>query len=105
MIRKAASSLRAVKSLPFVFTMSITCLRVTLPTLVLLGSLEPAAVLAAFFNKIAAARHLDVHSETSTFPTRIKASSIPLAHLFLLRLESTGKEHEFSPARAEAEPH
>src|SRR2546421_1543108 len=54
MIRKAASSLRAFKSLPFVFTMSITCLRVTLPTLVLLGSLEPAAMLAAFFNKIAA---------------------------------------------------
>ena len=44
MIRKAASSLRAFKSFAFVFTMSITCLRVTLPTLILLGSFEPAAM-------------------------------------------------------------
>jgi hypothetical protein len=34
--------------------MSITCLRVTLPTFVLLGSLEPAAMLAAFFKRTAA---------------------------------------------------
>src|SRR6266404_9223477 len=54
MMRKAASSLRAFKSFAFVFTMSITCFRVTLPTLVLLGSLEPAAMLAAFFNNTAA---------------------------------------------------
>src|SRR5204862_8214055 len=54
MMRKAASSLRALRSLDFVFTMSMTCLRVTLPTLVLFGSLEPAAMVAAFFNKTAA---------------------------------------------------
>src|SRR5256885_3945558 len=54
MMRKAASSLHAFRSLRFVLTISMTCLRVTLPTLVLLGSLEPAAMLAAFFNKIAA---------------------------------------------------
>ena len=29
----------------------MTCLRVTLPTLVLLGSFEPAAMLAAFFKQ------------------------------------------------------
>jgi hypothetical protein len=34
--------------------MSITCLRVTLPTFVLLGSFEPAAMLAAFFKRTAA---------------------------------------------------
>src|SRR5215475_7769927 len=54
MMRKAASSLRAFRSLRFVFTMSMTCLRVTLPTFVLLGSFEPAAMLAAFFSKTAA---------------------------------------------------
>src|SRR6266705_6571909 len=54
MILKAASSLRAFRSLDFVFTMSITCLRVTLPTLVLFGSLDPAAIFAAFFKRTAA---------------------------------------------------
>src|SRR5437667_12423051 len=34
--------------------MSMTCLRVTLPTFVLFGSLEPAAIFAAFFNRTAA---------------------------------------------------
>src|SRR5258708_37862019 len=53
-MRKAASSLRAFRSLRLVFTMSITCLRVTFPTLVLLGSFDPAAMLAAFFKRIAA---------------------------------------------------
>src|SRR5437773_6770512 len=54
MILNAASSLRAFRSLAFVFTMSMTCLRVTLPTFSLFGSLEPAAMLAAFFNRTAA---------------------------------------------------
>src|SRR2546425_13278328 len=54
MILNPASSVRAFRSLDFVFTMSMTCLRVTLPTLVLFGSLEPAAMFAAFFNKTAA---------------------------------------------------
>src|SRR2546430_2842497 len=71
MIRKAASSLRAFKSLPFVFTMSITCLRVTLPTLVLLGSLEPAAMLAAFFNKIAAGGVFVVELKEFSFLTGV----------------------------------
>src|SRR6266571_932014 len=54
MMRKAASSLRAFKSLAFVFTISMTCLRVTLPTFSLFGSFDPAAMFAAFFNKTAA---------------------------------------------------
>src|SRR5216110_3207668 len=49
MTRKPASSLREFKSLAFVFTISMTCLRVTLPTFVLFGSFEPAAMFAAFF--------------------------------------------------------
>ena len=51
MILKPASSLREFRSLPFVFTMSMTCLRVTLPTFVLFGSFEPAAMFAAFFKQ------------------------------------------------------
>src|SRR5438874_9157323 len=54
MILNPASSVRAFRSFRFVVTMSMTCLRVTLPTLVLFGSLEPAAMLAAFFNRTAA---------------------------------------------------
>src|SRR5205085_2211834 len=54
MILKPASSLRELRSLAFVFTISMICLRVTLPTFVLFGSLEPAAIFAAFFKRIAA---------------------------------------------------
>lgn len=44
MISKSASSLREFRSFAFVFTMSMICLRVTLPTFVLFGSFEPAAM-------------------------------------------------------------
>src|SRR5206468_10044608 len=54
MILNPASSVRAFRSFRFVFTMSMTCLRVTLPTLVLFGSFEPAAMMAAFFRRTAA---------------------------------------------------
>ena len=50
MTRNAASSFIAFKSFVFIFTMSKTCLRVTLPTFSLFGSLEPAVMPAAFFN-------------------------------------------------------
>src|SRR5437762_10121442 len=53
-MRKAASSSRAFRSLRLVLMMSITCLRVTFPTLVLLGSFEPAAMFAAFLSRTAA---------------------------------------------------
>src|SRR3954464_9677851 len=54
MTRKPASSLREFRSLAFVFTISMTCFRVTLPTFVLFGSFEPAAMFAAFFKRTAA---------------------------------------------------
>src|SRR5947209_18908028 len=54
MMRKPVSSVRAFRSLRLVFTMSMICLRVTLPTFVLFGSFDPAAILAAFFNRTAA---------------------------------------------------
>src|SRR5206468_12440766 len=54
MILNPASSVHSFKSVIFVVTMSMTCLRVTLPTFVLFGSLEPAAIFAAFFKRTAA---------------------------------------------------
>src|SRR4029077_6094809 len=50
MVRKAASSLRALRSFIFTFTMSITCFFESLATFDLFGSLEPAAKPAAFFS-------------------------------------------------------
>ena len=67
MMRKAASSSRAFRSLDFVFTMSMTCLRVTLPTFVLFGSLEPAAMLAAFFKQNGGGRTFGDEGERLVF--------------------------------------
>src|SRR5665213_1668235 len=52
MTRNAASSEEEFMSLDFIFTMSKTCLRVTLPTLSLFGVLEPAVMPAAFFKRM-----------------------------------------------------
>src|SRR5215831_6517587 len=49
--RKAASSDVAFKSFILSLTISITCLRVTLPTFSLLGSFEPAVIPAAFLRR------------------------------------------------------
>lgn len=49
------------------------------------------------------AQQENAHSETSSTPTRIKGSSIPLEHMDLLRPVSTGKEHESPPAGDEEE--
>ena len=49
--RKPASSEDEFKSLPFIFTMSMTCLRVTLPTFSLFGVLEPEVILGGFFQQ------------------------------------------------------
>lgn len=54
MMRNAASSERALRSFIFSFAMSATCLRESFATLILLGSFEPLAMLAAFFSRIEA---------------------------------------------------
>src|SRR2546429_7500320 len=102
MIRKAASSLRAFKSLPFVFTMSITCLRVTLPTLVLLGSLEPAAMLAAFFNKIAAGGPFVVKVKEFSFFKMIKNGRKSPACFFVGGVKFLQNDLVLFPPRARA---
>src|SRR5471030_2360958 len=52
MTRNAASSFVVFMSLDFILMMSRTCLRVTLPTLSLFGTFEPAVMPAAFFKRI-----------------------------------------------------
>src|ERR1700730_1001050 len=88
MILKAASSLRAFRSLDLVLTMSITCLRVTLPTLVLLGSFEPAAMLAAFFNSIAAGGLLVMKVNDLSLKTVITTGRISPACFWVTALNS-----------------
>src|SRR5947208_7776439 len=99
MILNPASSVRAFRSFRFVVTMSMTCLRVTLPTLVLFGSLEPAAMLAAFFNKTAAGGLLvmnvnDLSLKTVLRPARMSPAGVWMAavHAFQRELILTRRE-------------
>ena len=50
MVRKAASSLLQFISEPLALMISKTCLRVTLPTFSLFGTLDPEAIPAAFLS-------------------------------------------------------
>src|SRR5437764_10837571 len=68
--------------------MSITCLRVTFPTLVLLGSLEPAAMLAAFFNKIAAGGLLVMNVKDLSLKTVITTGKMSPACFWVAALNS-----------------
>src|SRR6201997_5922111 len=104
MMRNAASSLRAFKSFCFVFTMSITCLRVTLPTLVLLGSLEPAAMLAAFFNKTAAGGLLVMKVNDLSLKTVITTGRISPACFWVVALNSLQNAMMFTPRGPRAVP-
>src|SRR5947208_8426957 len=97
MMRKAASSLRAFKSFAFVFTISITCLRVTLPTLILLGSLEPAAMLAAFFSNTAAGGLLVIKVNNLSLKTVITTGRIQPACFWGAELNSLQNDLMLSP--------
>src|SRR5438094_3944497 len=88
MIRKAASSSRALRSLRLVFTMSMTCLRVTLPTLVLFGSLEPAAILAAFFKRTAAGGLLVINVKDLSLYTVLTTGRMSPAWFLVAALNS-----------------
>ena len=104
MMRKAASSLRAFKSFAFVFTISITCLRVTLPTLILLGSLEPAAMLAAFFSKTAAGGLLVMKVNDLSLKTVITTGRISPACFWVAALNSLQNYMILTPRGPSAVP-
>ena len=59
--RNAASSDVAFKSFILTFTISRICLRVTLPTFSLFGSLEPAVMPAAFLSRTEAGDDLVIN--------------------------------------------
>src|SRR5213075_3588414 len=104
MMRKAASSLRAFRSLAFVLTMSITCLRVTLPTFSLFGSFEPAAMLAAFFNKTAAGGLFVMKVNDLSLKTVMTTGKMSPACFWVAALNSLQKAMMFTPRGPRAVP-
>src|SRR5438034_2566132 len=104
MMRKAASSSRAFKSLRLVLTMSITCLRVTLPTLVLLGSFEPAAMLAAFFRRTAAGGLLVMNVNDLSLKTVMTTGRMSPACFCVAALNSLQNAMMFTPRGPRAVP-
>src|SRR5215212_9575139 len=104
MIRKAASGLRAFRSLDFVLTISITCLRVTLPTLFLLGSFDPAAMLAAFFNRIAAGGLLVMKVNDLSLNTVITTGRMSPACFWVAALNSLQNAMMLTPRGPSAVP-
>src|SRR6266705_3885245 len=104
MILNAASSLRALRSLRFVFTMSMICLRVTLPTLVLFGSLEPAAMLADFFSKTAAGGLLVIKVNDLSLKTVITTGKMSPACFWVAALNSLQNAIMLTPLGPDAVP-
>src|SRR5438067_11434006 len=104
MILNPASSVRAFRALRFVVTMSMTCLRVTLPTLVLFGSLDPAAILAAFFNKTAAGGLLVMNVNDLSLKTVITTGRISPACFWVAALNSLQKDMMLTPRGPSAVP-
>src|ERR1700731_3693381 len=104
MILKAASGLRGFRALDFVFTRSMTCFRVTLPTLVLLGSFEPAAILAAFFNSIAAGGRFGMKVNDLSLKTVITTGRISPACFWVTALNSLQNAMIFPPRGPSAVP-
>src|SRR4249919_3817439 len=104
MMRKPASSLREFRSLPFVFTMSMICLRVTLPTLVLFGSFEPAAMFAAFFKRIAAGGLLVMNVNDLSLKTVITTGRMSPACFWVAALNSLQNAMILTPRGPRAVP-
>src|SRR5438552_16411685 len=104
MIRKAASSLHAFRSLAFVLTMSITCLRVTLPTFSLFGSFDPAAMFAAFFNRTAAGGLLVMKVNDLSLKTVITTGRMSPACFWVAALNSLQNAMMLTPRGPSAVP-
>src|SRR5439155_3493279 len=104
MILKPASSLRAFKSLDFVFTMSMTCLRVTLPTFSLFGSFDPAAIFAAFFKRTAAGGLFVMKVNDLSLKTVITTGKISPACFWVAALNSLQNAMMLTPRGPSAVP-
>src|SRR5688572_4808259 len=97
MVRNAASSLVAFMSLSFVFTISRTCLRVTLPTLSLFGALAPEAMPAAFLSRTDAGGDLVMNvNDLSWYTVMTTGITMPPA-FFVAALNSLQNAMMFTP--------
>src|SRR3977135_1356613 len=97
MMRKPASSLGEFKSLPFVFNISLPFFRVHLPTFVLCGSFEPAAIFAAFFKRIAAGGLFVMKVKDLSLKTVITTGRISPACFWVTALNSLQKAMILTP--------
>src|SRR5438477_8807537 len=84
--------------------MSMTCLRVTLPTFSLFGSFEPAAMLAAFFNRIAAGGLLVMNVNDLSLYTVITTGRMSPACFCVAALNSLQNAMIFTPRGPRAVP-
>src|SRR2546421_12120845 len=104
MTRKPASSLREFRSLAFVFTISMTCFRVTLPTFVLFGSFEPAAMFAAFFKRTAAGGLLGMKVNDLSLKTVMTTGRMSPACFWVAALNSLQNAMMLTPRGPSAVP-
>src|ERR1051326_430271 len=104
MTRKPASSVREFRSFAFVFTISMICLRVTFPTFVLFGSLEPAAMFAAFFKRTAAGGLLVMKVNDLSLKTVITTGRIFPACFWVAALNSLQNAMMLTPRGPSAVP-
>ncbi len=77
------------------------CLRVTLPTFVLFGSFEPAAMLAAFFRRIAAGGLFVMKVKLLSLKTVMTTGRMSPACFWVAALNSLQKAMMLTPARSE----
>src|SRR5882724_3869355 len=104
MTRKPASSLREFRSLAFVFTISMTCFRVTLPTFVLFGSFEPAAIFAAFLSRTAAGGLLVMNVNDLSLKTVMTTGRMSPACFCVVALNSLQNAMMLTPRGPSAVP-
>ena len=97
MTRNAASSEVAFKSFCFIFTMSRTCLRVTLPTLFRFGSPEPFSTFAAFSSNVAAGGVLVINVNDLSLKTVMITGIIRPCWSLVLALNCLQNSMMFTP--------
>src|SRR6476646_9047067 len=88
----------------FIFTISITWLLVSLATLVLFGSFEPAAMLAAFFSSIEAGGDLVINVKLLSLKTVITTGRISPTCFWVTALNSLQKAMILTPFCPRAGP-
>jgi hypothetical protein len=102
MTRQAASSLLELRSAIFVFAISKTCLRVTLPTLLRFGSALAVAMPAAFFKQGAGRRRLGDERKCLVLVHRDHDGNDGSRHLLRRRVKLFAELHDIDALLAQA---